>query len=832
MTPTTQDFEKLGEFYLGQKYDIAAKQRSGDLILYDSKDLVTHAVCVGMTGSGKTGLCIGLLEEAAIDNIPAIVIDPKGDLSNLLLTFPNLSAEEFRPWINEDDAEKKKLTADQYAQQQAEMWTKGLAQWGQSKERIQKLRDAADFLVYTPGSSAGRSVSILKSLSAPDQSIVDDHDLLQERISTTVTSLLGLLGIDADPIQSREHILLSTLFNTAWKDGKELSLETLIQQIQSPPFGRVGVIDIDSFYSPKDRGNLAMKLNNLLAAPGFASWLSGDALDIDQILYSPVGKPKISIFSIAHLSDAERMFFVSLLLNQVIGWMRGQSGTTSLRAVLYMDEIFGYFPPVANPPSKGPLLTLMKQARAYGVGVVLATQNPVDIDYKGLSNAGTWFIGRLQTERDKLRVLDGLAGASAQAGVGFDRQKMSAKLSSLSNRVFLMNNVHDAEPVVFETRWALSYLRGPLTRNQLKQLTRPNEAVKGIDAPMSNAGIGRVDGNNKTPTVVEDDEVEATTVTARRAARPVLNPKIHQSFIPVRSQHPEGAMLLYRPALLAFAEVYFQDTKTGIDETRNYTLTAARGADGHIDWSAATAVDLAQADLDAEPQADGSYANVPDYATNAKNYDAWAKQLTDVILRTQRVDLIKSARYGLLSKPGETERDFRVRLNTAAREQRDAAVDKLRQKYAPKLAGMQERLRRAQQAVDREKSQARTSSFQTAVSIGATVLGAFLGRKKVSVGNVGKATTAARGVGRSSQQYGDVTRAEETVESIQAQQAELDAQFQAEVNAMEIAFDPSTEPLETTAVRPKKSNITIEGIVLTWTPYWQTEDGKSTSAWE
>ncbi|MCA9086899.1 MAG: ATP-binding protein, partial [Planctomycetaceae bacterium] len=209
-----------------------------------------------------------------------------------------------------------------------------------------------------------------------------------------------------------------------------------------PPFDRIGVIGLENFYPQADRFQLAMLLNNLLASPGFSSWMEGESLDIQKMLYSPDGKPRFTILSIAHLSEAERMFFVTIFLNEVVSWMRAQSGTSSLRAILYMDEVFGYFPPTANPPSKTPMLTLLKQARAFGLGVVLATQNPVDLDYKGLSNAGTWFIGRLQTERDKARVLDGLEGASAAAGHAFDRRQMEVILSGLGSRVFLLNNVH------------------------------------------------------------------------------------------------------------------------------------------------------------------------------------------------------------------------------------------------------------------------------------------------------------------------------------------------------------------------------------------------------
>src|SRR5687768_1652693 len=377
-----EDFEKLGLFYLGRP-----KTKEG-LLLYESKDLVTHAVCVGMTGSGKTGLCITLLEEAAIDGIPAIIIDPKGDLCNLLLTFPELSPQDFEPWVNEGDAQKQNLSTAEYAAQQAAFWKKGLADWGQDGERIKRLRNAADFCIYTPGSNAGFPVSILKSFAAPPEAIREDGELFTERINTTVTSLLGLIGIDADPIRSREHILLSHILNQEWSNGRDLDLGGLIQKVQSPSITKIGVMDLDSFFPADDRFQLAMALNHLLASPSFASWMEGEPLDIQKILHTPAGKPRHAIFSIAHLADAERMFFVSLLLNQVLGWMRTQSGTTSLRAILYMDEIFGYFPPVANPPSKLPLLTLLKQGRAFGLGVVLTTQNPVDLDYKGLSNAG------------------------------------------------------------------------------------------------------------------------------------------------------------------------------------------------------------------------------------------------------------------------------------------------------------------------------------------------------------------------------------------------------------------------------------------------------------
>ncbi len=514
-----KDYEKLGQFYLGREYDLEKKSSAGkNLVLYDSKDLVTHAIVVGMTGSGKTGLCIDLIEEAAIDGVPAIAIDPKGDLTNLLLTFPDLRPEDFRPWINEDDAARKGVSADEYAKQQAELWRTGLASWGEDGERIRRLKAAADFAIYTPGSTAGIPVSIVRSFAAPPAALREDAELFRDRVATTATSLLALVGIAADPVKSREHILLSTLFTAAWTAGQDLDLEGLVNQVQKPPMGRIGALELEKFYPSKDREDLALRINGLIAAPGFAGWLQGEPLDIGAFFRTPAGKPRVSIFSIAHLSDAERMFFVALLLNEINGWIRTQSGTTSLRAILYMDEIFGFFPPVAEPPSKRPMLNLLKQARAFGLGVVLATQNPVDLDYKGLANTGTWFLGRLQTDRDKQRVLEGLEGAAAAQSASFDRKSMEELLAGLTNRVFLMNDVHEDGPVVLESRWAMSYLRGPLTRDQIKVLMKDRRPQA---APAA--------AETRTARADEDQQAREKRDQAIEALRAQYAPKIHRA---------------------------------------------------------------------------------------------------------------------------------------------------------------------------------------------------------------------------------------------------------------------------------------------------------------
>lgn len=814
-----QDFEILGAFYLGKQYDLKAQKASDNVILYDSKDLVTHAVCVGMTGSGKTGLCITMLEEAAMDSVPVIAIDPKGDIANLLLTFPDLAPGDFEPWINEDEARRNGKSAAEFAAAQSELWKKGLGKWGQDGERIRKMRETTELAIYTPGSSAGIQLSILKSFSAPPPEILEDSELLRERIGTTVTSLLGLLGIEADPIRSREHILLSNIINACWQAGKDLDLAALIQQIQQPPFTKVGVMDLDSFYPGKDRFELAMAINNLLASPGFSSWMEGEPLDIKNLLYTPNGKPKISIISIAHLSDAERMFMVSLLLNQVLGWMRQQSGTTSLRAILYMDEIFGYFPPIANPPSKQPLLTLLKQARAFGLGVMLATQNPVDLDYKGLSNTGTWFIGRLQTERDKARVLEGLEGASVSQGASFDRQAMEETLAGLGNRIFLMNNVHEDGPIVFETRWAMSYLRGPLTRSQIKQLTDP------IRSQIGGATVAAV---KAAPAA------SASPAGTSAGARPLLGADVMQKFLPVRSNAPdEGCTLVYSPMVVGGADIHYLDTKLGVDYPQEAVFLAPITNNTiPVDWTEATPIEIHPNDLETEPNETALFADLPSIAGKGKSFEKWGKDLVDFIFRNRTIDLLKSEYHAIYSKPDETERDFRVRLHQLVRESRDGEVEKLRQKYAPKFATLEERLRRAEAAREKEAQEAQSAKMQGWLSVGASLLGAFMGNKVASATNVRRGASALSSFSRASKQASDVGRVDETIEAIQAQMQDLDAQFQAETQALQAQSDPMNERLETIALKPKKKDINLRVIALAWTPQWRDERGDLTNAWE
>jgi phage host-nuclease inhibitor protein Gam len=801
MTDNLPAYEKLGVFYLGRPYDLARGEAAATPVLYDSRDLVTHAVCVGMTGSGKTGLLIALLEEAAIDKVPALVIDPKGDLANILLTFPDLKPEDFAPWVDPDAAARQGLTVDQLAAKEAETWKTGLARWDEGAERIARLREAADFAIYTPGSTAGLPISILSSFAAPPPEMVEDSDLMRDRVQTLVSSLLALLEIDSDPLRGREHILLSTIFDTAWRAGTSLDLAGLIAQIQKPPVDRIGVLDLESFYPAKERFELAMACNSLLGSPGFASWLTGEPLDVDRLLYTPAGKPRVAVLSIAHLSDKERMFFVSLLCNQTIGWMRAKPGTTSLRAILCMDEVFGYMPPVAEPPSKRPLLTLLKQARAFGVGLVLATQNPVDLDYKGLSNVGTWLLGRLQTDRDKQRLLDGLEGAAAGGGK-FDRAAMEQTLAGLGNRVFLLHNVHEDEAVVFQSRWALSYLRGPLTRPEIKRLMDPRKGA----APAATCTGAAAPAASQAP-------VSASGGGA--TAAPVLPPELTQRYLPLRGR-PDG--VVYAPALFAAATIHYTDDKKGIDHAEEVSLLAPLRDGEAPDWYAAETVDLAKDDLESEPATGARFGDLPDEAVRAKSYDVWRKQLEEALFRTRTCDLLRSPSLGAVSQPGEAERDFRIRLGDQARQERDDQVEALRKKYAPKVIQLQERIRKAEQNKEKQQAQASQQTWSTVMSAGSAVLGALFGRKTFSAGNLSKAGSAMRGVGRTFQERQDVSQAEENIDSLQKQLADLNTDLEAEVAALQERFDPQKEALETLSMKPKKKDVETRALILAWAP--------------
>jgi hypothetical protein len=723
-TFTGENIEVPASFYLGREYDLAQKKTLDKAVMYDARDLTTHGVVVGMTGSGKTGLCINLLEEAAIDGIPCIIVDLKGDLVNLLLLFEDLKPDDFQKWINPEDARLKGMSETDYAQQSADNWRQSLVDWGQTPERVKLLKDAAERRVYTPGSEAGLPLSILGTFAAPKGKVPREE--LNQKIESTATALLGLTGISADPVQSREHILISQLLLHAWTEGKDLDLPQLISDIQVPPLNKIGAFDVDTFYPEKDRLKLAVALNNILAAPSFSTWIEGEPLDLAKLL-SGGKKPRQLIFYLAHLEDTQRMFFLTLLLEEVLSWTRKQPGTSNLRAVVYFDEVFGYLPPYpANPPTKLPLMTLIKQARAFGVGLLLATQNPVDLDYKALSNAGTWFVGKLQTERDKARLIEGLLGVAAERGTLSDRGYLENVISALGSRVFLMHDVHRGNPILIQSRQALSFLRGPMTREQVATLMAPFKAQAEIPMAAS-APVGAdsipvaslvpkcqrcqaelVPGMKFCPQCGEPAPNAGTAIPQDRGIKaergsvgaaspepsaavseaPVLPSEISQYYLPVTIARAAAARgLFYQPRLYGAAEVVFVDKKNGKEYRRTYRMLTmpARESDT-VRWATAERVGDSPSSSGAEPGA--HWGEVPESLDKARKLKSLEKTLAEHLYSNARLVLLENAKLGLTSEPGEDVVAFRERCRQAVRQEAEKSLAAEKLKYEPKFLAL------------------------------------------------------------------------------------------------------------------------------------------------
>lgn len=767
--------DKPGSFYIGKQVNLKDGKLTDTLLQYEAKNLTTHALCVGMTGSGKTGLGIGLLEEAALNSIPALIIDPKGDLGNLLLAFPELQPAQFQPWIDEAEATRNGETVPQYAATMANRWKEGLQKWGEDGARIKRYRDSIDLAIYTPASSAGIPLSILNSFAVPPPELMLDAGALRDKVMSTVSSLLGLLGIDADPLKSREHILISTIMTNAWKNGQNLDLPTLIQQIQKPPFNKIGVLDTETFYPQKDRVELSIALNNLLASPGFQAWMEGEPLDIQRLLYTQQGKPRFAIISIAHLSDPERMFFVTLLLNELISWMRRQSGTSSLKAILYMDEIFGYFPPNAMPPSKTPMLTLLKQARAYGVGIMLCTQNPVDLDYKGLANCGTWMIGKLQTERDKARVFEGIKSTISSDNAAEILNKM---IAACGPRVFILHSVYLPEPTLFQTRWTLSYLKGPLTLPQIQTLMQGKQ-----QEPKTHPREGSAGQKPFVPTGVQE-----------YFAVPKVDLGTHA----------------FSPRMLGVAKLHFVDAKSKIDAWQDVCIAAPVAEDGTlIQWDRGEDIASVMDQLQQTPPTQGQFTEVPAGLLQLKNYSGFQKSFAEYLYQCYTYDVFYSNEAKQASKPEESENDFRARLSQESLGGEDAQTQKIRDKYQTKIRALQDKIRRAQEKVATQTSQAGQAKMDTLITTGTAILGSIFGR-----GSVYQAGASLRKASKVQKESQDVARATENVHELEQQLQELTVQMNQEIAAQ---LGNRNNDLQKVSVRPRKSDIAVKTVAILWT---------------
>jgi hypothetical protein len=817
-----------GKLYLGNAYDLKNAKITDERVLYDARHLTTHGVILGMTGSGKTGLGIILLEEILLQGLPVLILDPKGDIANLLLTFPELRPEDFQPWVDVEGARRKGLSVEAYAAKEAEKWREGLAGSGITGERIARLRQAAQFTLFTPGSGAGQPVDVLHFFDAPEVDWDVHEEALRERIGGIVSALLGLVGVDADPLQSPEHILLARIIEHAWRAGDQVDLPKLIRLLQEPPFNQVGVFEMETFFPEKNRFDLARTLNNLIAAPGFETWQEGTPLDVETLLYAGDGRPRASIFYMAHLDDAQRLFFITLFLEAVRDWLRTQSGTTDLRALLYFDEVFGYFPPYPkNPPTKTPLMALIKQGRAAGLGVVLATQNPGDLDYKGLTNAGTWAIGSLRAERDKERVLEGLEGAVAEAGSAMNRQSLDDALGALKPRVFLIHDIHEGPPVFFHTRWAMSYLAGPLTRKQVRALCA--DAAAPAPPPVERTAAVPAAEKGRPPEAVPE---------GLSAAPPTLPPDVPQVFLPPttafewalrayeeqvkRSVLTQNRNLVYAPRLLALGQVRMVDRKRDVDyqETVARLILVMEGSLG-VDWEEGEAT-LGQDELLSKPMGEGLYEPVPGELARARDLKALVKDLADYLYYNTSVTILYNPALDLYGRVGESKRDFRVRCGEEAQERRDDELKQARAAVDTKLSTLRGRIRREERELRTDEADLAARKREEVLGIGESAFNLLAGRRSSSA--LSKASRKRR---MTQQAKADVEESIDAIEDLEQQVQALEAEWEDQADEIKEAWADKLEEIEEFEVKPRRTDVAVEFCGLAWMPVWRVtlEDG-------
>jgi uncharacterized protein DUF87 len=826
-------------FYLGREYDPLKQTVTEKEIRYDPADLTTHAVVTGMTGSGKTGLCIVLLEEAALQGIPAIIIDPKGDLTNLLLHFPDLAPQDFQPWIDADMARRSGKSLEQVATDASLSWREGLQQWGIPQERVLALKNAAQFAIFTPGSDAGIPVSVLSSLAAPEISWQENREVLREKITSTVTALLGLVGYnDIDPLRSREHILLANIFESTWSQGKDVELAELILQTQTPPFEKLGAFPVETFFPAKDRMELAMVLNNILAAPAFETWREGQSLNIGSMLYTSDNRPRHNIFYLAHLSDPERMFFVTLLLSAVETWMRTQSGSSNLRALLYMDEIYGYLPPQRNPPSKQPLLRMLKQARAFGLGLLLATQNPVDVDYKALSNAGTWLIGKLQTEQDKNRLLDGLESAAG----GISRIVFDKLISSLGKRVFVLHNVHARQPELLQTRSTMNFLAGPLTRNQIPALNKLARA-EALSSPLGSGHLSEqpIIAPVMTPTsIARPAASQSQPPTARiqtSNTKPPVPAWIREYFLPQNYSLPEAFSaaqktmpaevmidgVIYRPTLLASAEVHVLDRKHGVDsELTRAALVKTPDKRGAVRWEDYPLSAGILESIDTAPVPSARFSTIDAPLNDVKLMTALQKDFTDWVFRNSSVKARVNQALKVFAGPDISQAEFMTACAEAAREARDAEIAKKTATLDRQLKTLEDKLAREERELQMDQNELagrKREEGSNLLEIGASVFG--VGRKKSVTSQFSKnrLTNKAKA---------EVEESVDAIEQFKQQIAEAEKRREETIAEINDRWGRAVNEITEMTIAPKKTDVFVKLFGVAWMPYYVVQAGTDT----
>ncbi len=818
-------------FYLGRAYDPIKQTVTDKEITYDPADLTTHAVVTGMTGSGKTGLCVILLEEAALQGIPAIIIDPKGDLTNLLLHFPELAPQDFQRWIDADLARRAGKSIEQVATDASLSWHEGLKQWGIPQEKILALKNAAQFAIFTPGSDAGIPVSVLSSLAVPEIPWNDNREVLREKIASTVTALLGLVGYtDIDPLRSREHILLSNIFENEWSQGKNIELAELVVQIQNPPFEKLGALSIETLFPAKDRLELAMVMNNILAAPAFETWREGQPLNIGAMLHTADGRPRHNIFYLAHLSDAERMFFITLLLSAVETWMRTQSGATSLRALLYMDEMFGYMPPQRNPPSKQPLLRMLKQGRAFGLGLLLATQNPVDVDYKALSNAGTWFIGKLQTEQDKSRLLDGLESAAG----GIPRSVFDKLISSLGKRVFVLHNIHAKQPELLQTRSTMNFLAGPITRNRIRELNKlanadaalqPQPAVVPFMAATSAPRPAARSVHAQPPTAhIQTSSTKPPIPAWIREYFLPQNYSLPEAFSAVQRHMPAEVMIdgvIYRPTLLASAEVHILDRKHGVDsEITRTILVKSPEKRGSVRWEDHPLKTEVLDSIDPAPAPSTRFSSIDAPLNDVKLMTALQKDFVDWVFRNSSVKARVNQALKVFAGPDVSPAEFMKACADAARDARDAEIAKKTAQLDRQLKSLEDKLAREERELSKDEDELSHRKMEEAGTHLENITGLFGGRRKAS--RLSSSLTKRR---MTQQAKSDVEESIDAIKEFNRQIAELQKRREEVIAEINDRWGRLVNESTEMTIAPKKTDVFVKVFGVAWMPHYVVKSG-------
>jgi hypothetical protein len=765
------------DLYLGLDIDDASRAT------LDMDHLTTHAVCVGMTGSGKTGLGIVVLEELARRGVSLLVIDLKGDMVDLLLNFPSFAAADFAPWVPADEIEdrERKLVAAE----QAEFWRHGLEASGLGPDDLLAVREGVQWQLLTPGAGSVAPLDILPALSAPEGwDPAGDPDAATDRVNGVTSALLSLVGRGGDPLSDRDHVLTASVILERWRRRETLDLAALLASLVNPPMDTLGALSVESFYPRDERMKLVMALNTLLASPAFAAWTEGVPLDMDLLLGRDA-TPRASIVSVAHLDETQRLFVIALLTSELVAWMRRQPAHAGLRALLYMDEVQGIMPPYPrNPPTKQPLLTLFKQGRAYGVGAWVATQNPVDLDYKVLGNAGVKLVGRLITDRDRERALEGLDLARLPDG-----RRADEIVAGLGKREFLLTDVRAKQRArSFGSRWAMSYLRGPVTLTEMGPL------------------LGREDS---IPSPATESAERKRSTGGKRGQPPPLAVEITVGFDPDASGEAIASVLVRN-------RLSVQRTTLGLYRQLEEVWRFPIGGDGSVGWEEAQILPEMPALFEKPPEglrfpaaAPGTMSSELEKAGSA--FTAWRARRPLMLLVNEKLKLV--------ANEGEPRDAFLSRCVAAADRADDSTQDRTRKRYEGRIKTLGKRLKRERDELDRDQAQLESRRVEEKMGMLEGLFSVLMGSRSISSASrkaVSKMKTAAGKRRMRQTAEAAVIESENEIERLEIEIESLAGELQDEIDRIGAESEKLAEEIKEKAIRAKKADIEVLDLILVW----------------